>query len=112
VSSGRVVLVGAGPGDPELITLRGLRWLRRAAVAIGERIGCPISQSGEDRNAVARKLGAFKTFMLQDLEAGRPLEIDALLTAVTEIGEKVAVPTPNTDALLGLVRVFEGADHG
>lgn len=82
------------------------------AVAIGERIGCPISQSGEDRNAVARKLGAFKTFMLQDLEAGRPLEIDALLTAVTEIGEKVAVPTPNTDALLGLVRVFEGADHG
>jgi 2-dehydropantoate 2-reductase len=82
------------------------------AAAIGERIGCPISQSGEDRNAVTRKLGAFKTSMLQDAQAGRPLEIDALLTAVTEIGGKVGVPTPNTDALLGLVRVFEEAHHG
>ena len=72
----------------------------------------PISQSGEDRNAVTRKLGAFKTSMLRDAEAGRPLEIDALLTAVTEIGAKVGVPTPNTDALLGLVRVFEEAHHG
>jgi 2-dehydropantoate 2-reductase len=50
--------------------------------------------------------------MLQDAQAGRPLEIDALLTAVTEIGGKVGVPTPNTDALLGLVRVFEEAHHG
>jgi 2-dehydropantoate 2-reductase len=65
-----------------------------------------------DRNAVTRKLGAFKTSMLQDAEAGRPLEIDALLTAVTEIGERVGVPTPNTDALLGLVRVFAEMRHG
>jgi 2-dehydropantoate 2-reductase len=82
------------------------------AAAIGAKIGCPISQSGEDRNAVTRKLGAFKTSMLQDVEAGRPLEIDALLTAVTEIGERVGVPTPNTDALLGLVRVFSEARRG
>jgi 2-dehydropantoate 2-reductase len=61
---------------------------------------------------VTRKLGAFKTSMLQDVEAGRPLEIDALLTAVTEIGERVGVPTPNTDALLGLVRVFSEARGG
>jgi 2-dehydropantoate 2-reductase len=76
------------------------------AAAIGERIGCPIHQSGEDRNAVTRKLGAFKTSMLQDVEAGRPLEIDGLLTAVSEIGRRVQVPTPSTDALLGLTRVF------
>jgi 2-dehydropantoate 2-reductase len=76
------------------------------AAAIGERIGCPIHQSGEDRNAVTRKLGAFKTSMLQDVEAGRPLEIDGLLTAVSEIGRRVDVPTPSTDALLGLTRVF------
>ena len=82
------------------------------AAAIGAKIGCPIGQSGEDRNAVTRKLGAFKTSMLQDVEAGRPLEIDALLTAVTEIGERVGVPTPHTDALLGLVRVFSEARHG
>ena len=76
------------------------------AAAIGERIGCPIHQSGEDRNAVTRKLGAFKTSMLQDVEAGKPLEIDGLLTAVSEIGRRVSVPTPSTDALLGLTRVF------
>jgi 2-dehydropantoate 2-reductase len=76
------------------------------AAAIGARIGCPIHQSGEDRNAVTRKLGAFKTSMLQDVEAGKPLEIDGLLTAVSEIGRRVSVPTPGTDALLGLTRVF------
>jgi 2-dehydropantoate 2-reductase len=76
------------------------------AAAIGERLGCPIHQSGEDRNAVTRKLGAFKTSMLQDVEAGKPLEIDGLLTAVSEIGRRVDVPTPSTDALLGLTRVF------
>jgi 2-dehydropantoate 2-reductase len=76
------------------------------AAAIGDRIGCPIRQSGEERNEVTRKLGAFKTSMLQDVEAGRPLEIDGLLTAVSEIGRRVDVPTPGTDALLGLTRVF------
>jgi 2-dehydropantoate 2-reductase len=76
------------------------------AAAIGEKIGCPIRQSGEERNAVTRKLGAFKTSMLQDVEVGKPLEIDALLTAVSEIGARVGVATPNTDALLGLTRVF------
>jgi len=76
------------------------------AAAIGEKIGCPIRQSGGERNAVTRKLGAFKTSMLQDVEAGKPLEIDALLTAVSEIGGRVGVATPSTDALLGLTRVF------
>ena len=46
---------------------------------------------------------------LQEILCG---EIDALLTAVTEIGETVGVPTPNTDALLGMVRVFQEAHHG
>jgi len=76
------------------------------AAAIGEKIGCPIRQSGEARNAVTRKLGAFKTSMLQDVEAGKPLEIDGILTAVSEIGARVGVATPSTDALLGLARVF------
>jgi 2-dehydropantoate 2-reductase len=76
------------------------------AAAIGTAIGCPIAQSGTERNAVTRKLGAFKTSMLQDVEAGKPLEIDALLTVVREIAGRVAVPTPNLDALLGLTRLF------
>ena len=77
----------------------------REAAAIGARIGCPIEQSGEDRNAITRKLGAFKTSMLQDVEVGRPVEIDALLSAVREIGQKVGERTPELDALLGLSRL-------
>lgn len=73
---------------------------------IGARIGCPIAQSPEERHALTRKLGAFKTSMLQDVEAGRALEIDAIVAAVQEIGQRVAEPSPNIDALLGLVRLF------
>ena len=76
------------------------------AAAIGARIGCPIAQSGEDRMAVTRELGAFRTSMLQDAEAGRPLEIDALLTVVREIASRVEVRTPYLDGLLGLTRLF------
>ena len=56
--------------------------------------------------AVTRKLGAFKTSMLRDAEAGRALEIDALIGAVHEIGQRVGLPTPNIGALLGLVRLM------
>ena len=76
------------------------------AAAIGERIGCPIAESAEARMAVTRKLGAFKTSMLHDAEAGRALEIDALIGAVHEIGQRVGLPTPNIGALLGLVRLM------
>ena len=76
------------------------------AAAIGARVGCPIEQSAEARMAVTRQLGRFKTSMLHDAEAGRALEIDALIGAVREIGQRVGVATPNIDALLGLVRLM------
>jgi len=72
---------------------------------IGARIGIPIAQQPEDRHAVTRKLGAFKTSMLQDVEAGRPVELDALVTVVRELGTLTGVPTPYTDTLLGLARL-------
>jgi len=75
------------------------------AAAIGAAIGCPIAQSGADRMAVTRKLGAFKTSMLQDVEAGKAVEIDALLSAPREIGARAGVPTPHLDTLLGLTRL-------
>lgn len=78
----------------------------REAAAIGERIGCPIDQAPEDRHAVTARLGAFRTSMLQDVEAGRPVELDALLGAVCEIGQRLGVPTPCANALLGLSRLF------
>ena len=76
------------------------------AARIGAQIGCTITQSGEERMAVARQLGAFKTSMLQDSLAGRPLEIDALVSAVHEIGTRLGVAMPNIGALLGLTRLM------
>ena len=75
------------------------------AKEIGARIGIPITDSPDDRHAVTRKLGAFKTSMLQDVEAGRAVELDALVGAVRELGQLTKVPAPFTDALLGLARV-------
>jgi 2-dehydropantoate 2-reductase len=72
---------------------------------IGARIGCPIDQTPTDRNAVTRKLGSFRTSMLQDADTGRTLELDALTGAVREIGAIVGVPTPYVDALHGLTRL-------
>jgi len=72
---------------------------------IGQRIGIPITEAPQDRHQVTMKLGAFKTSMLQDVEAGRRVELDALVTVVQEIGGLTGVPTPFTDALLGLARL-------
>jgi 2-dehydropantoate 2-reductase len=57
------------------------------------------------RYAAERKLGRFKTSMLQDVEAGRAVELDALVGAVRELGALTGVATPFTDALLGLSRL-------
>jgi len=75
------------------------------AKVIGEKIGIPIAQTPEDRHAVTRKLGAFKTSMLQDVEAGKAVELDALVSVVRELGQLTQVSTPYTDALLGLSRL-------
>ena len=81
------------------------------AAAVGAKIGCAIEQSPEDRHRITRKLGAFKTSMLQDVEAGRPIELDALVSVVREIAQRVNVATPFIDALLGLARLH-GRVHG
>jgi len=78
----------------------------REAAAIGARLGCPIDQTPEDRHRITTTLGAFKTSMLQDMEAGRPIELDALVGAVRELGTRLAIPTPNIDALFGIARLF------
>ncbi len=75
------------------------------AKEIGARIGIPIEQQPADRHQVTLKLGAFKTSMLQDVEAGKAVELDALVTVVRELGVLTGVPTPFTDALLGLSRL-------
>ncbi len=78
---------------------------------IGERLGFAITQTPAERHAITRRLGAFKTSMLQDAEAGRAIELDSLVGAVRELGRHVDVETPLIDAIYGLARVF-GQVHG
>ena len=91
--------------DDELLRTFCVTAMREAA-AVGARIGCDVHQSAEDRFAVTRKLGAFRTSMLQDVDGGRTLELDALVGAVREIGQRVGVATPAIDTLFGLARLF------
>lgn len=90
--------------DPECRAwmLKGMAEL----AAIGTAIGCPISESGEDRMAVTARLGAFKTSMLQDVEAGRPIELEALLGAPREIARRHAIATPALDRLYAVTRLM------
>ena len=91
--------------DDELV--RGfVSAVMREASAIGDAIGCPVGQTPEQRHEVTRKLGAFKTSMLQDVEAGRKIELDALVTVVREIGQHMGQATPSIDAMLGLTRLM------
>lgn len=75
------------------------------ASEIGARLGLPLDADPQERHAVTRKLGAFKTSMLQDLETQKPVELDALVGVVTELARQLSVPTPNLEALFGLARL-------
>jgi 2-dehydropantoate 2-reductase len=74
------------------------------AQAIGEALGITFAIDVDRRIEGAAAVGAHKTSMLQDLELGRPLEIDALVAAVQELGRLENIATPNIDAVLALVR--------
>ena len=73
---------------------------------IGAAVGCPISESAEDRMAVTARLGAFKTSMLQDVEACRPIELEALLGAPREIARAKDIQTPALDRLYGVTKLM------
>lgn len=73
---------------------------------LGAEIGCPIDESAEDRMAVTARLGAFKSSMLQDVEAGRTIELEALLGAPREIAARLGVPTPQLDRLYWMTRLM------
>ena len=75
------------------------------AARIGAAIGIPVSPSVERMIEMIRALGAHKMSMLQDVEHGKPVEIDALLTVTHDIGLLIGVPTPFIDSVLGLARL-------
>jgi 2-dehydropantoate 2-reductase len=74
--------------------------------AIGEAIDCPIGETADDRMAVAGRLGSFRSSMLQDVEAGKPIELEALLGAPREIAGRVGVPTPQLDRIYAMTRLM------
>jgi|SRR5579871_1215782 len=78
----------------------------REAARIGALIGCPVDNDPEDRHRITARLGAFKPSMLQDVEAGRAIELDGLVGVVRELGQRLSIPTPHIDALFGLTRLF------
>ena len=90
-------------GDP---SIRGvILELMTEAQVIAERLGARFGTGKEERLSEAEKLKGFKSSMLQDLEAGRRLEIDAIIGVVSEMGRMTKLPTPMIDAVLALVRL-------
>ena len=75
------------------------------AQEVALKLGVKFSMNIEQRINGAIEVGAHKTSMLQDFEHGRPLEIDALVGAVSELGRLVGTPTPTIDEILALVRL-------
>ncbi len=76
---------------------------------LGSRIGCPIAETGEDRLAVTSRLGAFKPSMLQDVEAGRRIELEALLGAPREIARGIGMATPQLDRIHAMTQLLAGS---
>ncbi len=93
----------------ELCTDPGTRALARAmmveAQAIAEALGVTFPITVDKRINGAAAVGPHRTSMWQDLDAGRPMEIEALVGAVSELGRLVGKPTPMIDAVLALIRL-------
>ncbi|MEQ1801975.1 MAG: 2-dehydropantoate 2-reductase [Gammaproteobacteria bacterium] len=92
--------MGRDPDAREVI-----RRMMAEAVAVATALGVNFAMDIEKRIDAAVDVGAHRTSMLQDFEQGRPLELDALVAAVTEMGRLVSVPTPTLDQVLALVRL-------
>ena len=73
--------------------------MMREAQAVGEKLGVTFAVPIEKRIAGAEGVGAHKTSMLQDVEAGRPMELEALVGSVVELGRITGTPTPHLDAV-------------
>ncbi len=83
------------------------RAMMTEAQAIGTKLGVTFRVPIEKRIAGAERVGHHKTSMLQDVEAGRPLETDALLGSVIELGRMTKTPTPHLDSVYALTKLLE-----
>jgi 2-dehydropantoate 2-reductase len=88
-------------------TNRLIRELMVETETVARKLGIELPISIEQRLAGAQKVGAHKTSMLQDYEAGRPMEIEAIVGAALELGERLGVPMPATQAVYACVKLLD-----
>ncbi|MFH9008549.1 ketopantoate reductase family protein [Streptomyces afghaniensis] len=91
--------------DPDVRQLCAAMFEETAAV--GTALGIESAMTADDRLDIARKLGGFRTSMLQDADRGRPLELEAIVGAVRELARRTGVPSPSLDAVHGLLALRE-----
>jgi 2-dehydropantoate 2-reductase len=98
-----------GPAD-QLLADPALRAFMAEGMAelakVGAAVGCTISESSDDRMAVTARLGSFKPSMLQDVEAGRQIELEALVGAPREIAAMHGIATPALDRIYAMTRLL------
>ncbi|MDB5082146.1 MAG: panE, 2-dehydropantoate 2-reductase [Chloroflexi bacterium] len=87
------------------------RQMMTEAQTIATKLGVEFGISLEQRIEGAANVGAHKTSMLQDIESGRPTEVDAIVGAVAELGRLTGTPTPYIDALYACVKLLEKTVH-
>jgi len=90
--------------DPEVRAL--VRKIMEETEAVGAKLGLELPITIDQRIAGAEKVGEHKTSMLQDLEAGRPIELEAIVGAVVELGERLNVPMPHTRAVYACTKLL------
>jgi 2-dehydropantoate 2-reductase len=90
--------------DPDVSNLA--REIMREAEAVAARLGLDLPISIEQRMEGAKKVGEHKTSMLQDLEAHRPLEVEAIVGAMVELGQRVGVPLPHTQTIYSAAKLL------
>jgi 2-dehydropantoate 2-reductase len=91
--------------DPEVSAL--VRNIMAEVEAVAGKLAIELPVSIEQRIAGAEKVGEHKTSMLQDLEAGRPMELEAVVGAVVEIGERLGVAMPHTRSVYACAKLLE-----
>jgi 2-dehydropantoate 2-reductase len=90
---------------PEVSAL--VRELMVETEAVAARLGIELPISIDQRMAGAEKVGAHKTSMLQDLEAGRPMELEGIVGAVVELGDRLGIPMPSTRAVYACAKLLD-----
>ena len=96
--------------DPEVCPL--IRGIMTEVEAVASKLGMELPVSIDQRIAGAEKVGEHKTSMLQDLEAGRPMELEPIAGAVVEIGERLQIPMPFTRTVYASTRLLDQISRG